>query len=84
MMEPLVSTPKRTGLGYLTEALGRHSTKGASGGAVMGSPDSPPNTSLDPNLESELTHSCTCKVHVFLLVILIKAGLTNTFNIDEH
>ena len=59
MMEPLVSTPNLTGLAYLTDALGRHSTRGASGGAVMGSPGSPPYTSLDPNLESELTHSCT-------------------------
>ena len=36
--------PNLTGLGYLTEALGRHSTRGASGGAVMASPPPPRRT----------------------------------------
>lgn len=59
IMEPFVKTPKRTGLEYLTEALGRHSTSGASVEATGASPGSPPYTSGDPNFDKELTHSCT-------------------------
>lgn len=59
MIEPLVSTPKRTGLAYFMEARGRHSTRGASVVAAGASPFSAPYTSVEPNLDREFTHSCT-------------------------
>lgn len=60
IIDPLVRTPNRTGLANFMEALGRHSTRGASVAAPEVSLCSAPYTE-DPNFDRELTQSCTCK-----------------------